>query len=114
VADALSRKHHCNNLMIQSLTSCCDPNEPSLHVIPHGALTNIALIPTIKDEVIVVQKTNVGMGHIRRRLRLGEAKCFHEDVRGVLKDRRKRPGDELGLYPKIDPTLLSSNSAMTI
>jgi hypothetical protein len=47
-------------------------------------LTNIVLIPTIKDEVIAVQKTNVGMGHIRRRLRLGEVKCFHEDAEGVL------------------------------
>jgi hypothetical protein len=84
VADALSCKHHCNNLMIQALTSCCDLEEPSLHVVPHGTLSNIALIPTIKEEVIAVQKTNVGMGHIRRRLRLGEVKCFHEDVDGVL------------------------------
>jgi hypothetical protein len=27
---------------------------------------------------------DVGMGHIRRRLRLGEVKCFHEDTDGVL------------------------------
>jgi hypothetical protein len=84
MADALSRKHHCNNLMVQSCTSCCGPEEPNLHVIPHGALINIALIPTIKDEVIASQRTNIGMGHIRRRLRLGEVKCFHEDVHGVL------------------------------
>jgi hypothetical protein len=30
VEDALSRKHHCNNLLVQSLTSCCDLEEPSL------------------------------------------------------------------------------------
>jgi hypothetical protein len=24
-ADALSHKHHCNNLMVQTHTSCCDP-----------------------------------------------------------------------------------------
>jgi hypothetical protein len=65
VADTMSHKHHCNHLMIQPLTSCCDLEEPSLRVISHGALTNIALIPTIKDEVIAVQKTDVGMGHIR-------------------------------------------------
>jgi hypothetical protein len=70
--------------MIQSLTPCCGPEEPSLRVIPHGMLTYIALIPTIKEEVITVQKTNVGMGHIRRRLRLGEVKYFHEDAEGVL------------------------------
>jgi ubiquinone biosynthesis protein COQ9 len=84
MADALSRKHHCNNLMVQSLTSCCGPEELSLHVIPHGALTNIALISTIKDEIIAVQKIDVGMGHIRRRLRIGEVKCYHEDADGVL------------------------------
>jgi hypothetical protein len=64
VADALSCKHHCNHLMTQPLTSCCDLGEPSLRVAPHGTLTKIALIPTIKDEVIAVQKTDVGMGHI--------------------------------------------------
>jgi hypothetical protein len=54
VADTLSCKHHCNHLMIQALTSCCDLEEPSLCVVPHGTLSNIALIPTIKEEVIAV------------------------------------------------------------
>jgi hypothetical protein len=54
VADTLSRKHHCNHLMIQPITSCCDLEEMDLHVILHGALTNIALIPTIKEEVVAV------------------------------------------------------------
>jgi hypothetical protein len=57
MVDDLSHKHHCDHLMIQPLTSCCDLEELSLHIIPHGALTNIALSPIIKDEVIVVQKT---------------------------------------------------------
>jgi hypothetical protein len=30
VADALSRKHRCNYLRVQSHSSCCDPKEPSL------------------------------------------------------------------------------------
>jgi hypothetical protein len=30
VADALSRKHQCNHLSVQSLHSCCDPEESSL------------------------------------------------------------------------------------
>jgi hypothetical protein len=54
VADALSSKHHCNNLMVQSLISCCDQEESSLLVVPRGMLTNISLIPTIKEEVIAV------------------------------------------------------------
>jgi hypothetical protein len=42
VADALSRKHRCNHLTIQSHPFCCDLEEPSLRVAPHGRLTNIA------------------------------------------------------------------------
>jgi hypothetical protein len=62
--DALSHKHHCNHLMVQSLTSCCDLEESSLHVVPNGTLTNISFIPTIKEEVIAAKKTDVGMGLI--------------------------------------------------
>jgi hypothetical protein len=60
----------------------------SLRVVPHGRLNNIALIPTIKD-VIAAQRTDIGMGHLRRRLELGEAQCFRQDADGVLrfKDR---------------------------
>jgi hypothetical protein len=59
VADALSRKYRCNHLSIQSYYSCCDPEEPSLRVVPHDSLNNIALIPTIKEDVITAQKTDV-------------------------------------------------------
>jgi spore coat polysaccharide biosynthesis predicted glycosyltransferase SpsG len=52
-------------------------------------LNNIALIPSIKEDVIAAQKTDVGMGHIQRRLELGEAQYFRQDANGVLwfKDR---------------------------
>jgi hypothetical protein len=30
MADALNRKHRCNHLTVQSRSSCCDPEEPSL------------------------------------------------------------------------------------
>jgi hypothetical protein len=61
--------------MVQPLTSSCDPAEPSLRVILHGRLNNIALIPSIKEDVIVAQRTYVGMSHIHRGLELGEAQC---------------------------------------
>jgi hypothetical protein len=53
VANALSRKHRCNHIMVQPHPSCCDPKEPSLFVVPQGRLNNIALIPTIKEDIIV-------------------------------------------------------------
>jgi hypothetical protein len=64
VADALSHKHRCNHLISQSHPSCCDPEEPSLRVISHGILNNIALIPTIKEDVITAQRIDNGMGHL--------------------------------------------------
>jgi hypothetical protein len=92
MADALSRKHHYNHLMAQSFTSCCDLEELSLRVIPHGMLTNIALISTIKEEVVASQRMDVGMGHIRMRLMLGKVKCFHEDAYEV-----QRLGSQVGV-----------------
>jgi hypothetical protein len=84
VADALRRKHRCNHLTVQSHSSCGDPEESSLRVVPHGRLNNIALILTIKEDVIATQRTDIGMGHLHRRLELGEAQCFRQDVDGVL------------------------------
>jgi hypothetical protein len=72
-ADTLSRKHHCNHLIVQSHSSYCDLEKPSLRVVPHGRLSNIALIPTIKEDIITIQRTDVGMSHIHQRLELGEA-----------------------------------------
>jgi hypothetical protein len=89
VADAQSCKHRCNHLTAQPLTSCCDPEELSLLVVAHGRLNNIALIPTIKEDVITTRRTDTRMGHIHRRLELGEDQCFRQDADGVLwsKDR---------------------------
>jgi hypothetical protein len=58
-------------------------------------LNNIALIPTIKEDVTAAQRTDTGMGHLHRRLELGEAQCFRQDVDGVLwfKDRLMVPMD---------------------
>jgi hypothetical protein len=84
VVVALRRKHHCNNVMVQPLTSCRDPEEPSPRDVPHGALNNITLIPTIKADVITAKQMDVEMSHIQRRLVLGEVKCFQEDADGVL------------------------------
>jgi hypothetical protein len=58
-------------------------------------LNNIALIPTIKKDGIVAQRTNAGMGPLRQRLELGEAQCFRQDANGVLwfKDHLVVPKD---------------------
>jgi hypothetical protein len=48
-------------------------------------LNNIALIPTIKEDIIAAQSTDIGMGHICQRLELGEAQCLRQDADGVLR-----------------------------
>jgi hypothetical protein len=95
VANALSHKHRCNHIMVQPHLSCCDPEEPSLRVVPHGRLNNIALIPTIKEDIITTQRTDVGMGHLHQRMESGEAQCFQQDANGVMwfKDRVVVPKD---------------------
>jgi hypothetical protein len=65
VTDALSHKHRCNHLTVQPHSSCGDSEELSLRVVPHGRLNNIALIPTIKEDVTTAQRTDIGMGHLR-------------------------------------------------
>jgi hypothetical protein len=52
-------------------------------------LNNIDIIPSIKEDIIATQRTDVEMDHIRRRLELGEAQYFRQDVDEVLwfKDR---------------------------
>jgi hypothetical protein len=73
IADALSRNHRCNYLTIQSHPSCCDIEKLSLRVVPYGRLNNIALIPTIIEDVITTQRTDIGICHIHRRIELSEA-----------------------------------------
>jgi hypothetical protein len=60
-------------------------------VLPDLPLFNITLTPTLRGEIIVVQKNDVVMPHIKRRIQEGDPKvaCFREDVEGTLwfKDR---------------------------
>jgi hypothetical protein len=34
--------------------------------------------------IIAAQRTDIGMGHLRQRMELGEAQCFRQDAEGVL------------------------------
>jgi hypothetical protein len=87
VADALSRKTHCNYLPVVPLTR----EESSIRVLPYVSLYNITITPILRDEIITAQKNDEGMSHLRRRLSEGDPKvnCFREQVEGTLwfKDR---------------------------
>jgi hypothetical protein len=82
IADVLSCKTHCNYLPAIRLTR----EESSTQVLPNLSLFNITLTPTLRVEIIVAQKDNEGMSHIKRRMLEGDLKvaCFREDTEGTL------------------------------
>jgi hypothetical protein len=81
VADALSRKAHCNYLPAVRPTG----EEFSTRVLPDLSLYNVTLTPLLREEIIAAQK-NDGVAHLKRRLAEGDPQvsCFHEDVEGTL------------------------------
>jgi hypothetical protein len=94
VADALSRKAHCNYLLTVRLTG----EESSTRVLPNLSLFNITLTPTLRAEIIAAQKDDEGMDHIKRRMQKGDLKvaCSREDADGTLwfKERLVVPSRE--------------------
>jgi hypothetical protein len=87
VADALSRKAHCNYLPPVLLTV----EESCIRVLLDLSLYNITPTPLLREEIIAAQKNDDGMTHLRRRLSEGDLKvnCFREDAEEFLwfKDR---------------------------
>jgi hypothetical protein len=94
IADTLSYKAHCNYLPVV----CSTTEESSTQVVPDLSLFNITLTPTVRSDIIAAQKSDEGMGNIKRSMRDGDPKvaCFHEDAEGTLwlKDRFVVPKKE--------------------
>jgi hypothetical protein len=84
IADALSRKAHCNYLPIVHLTG----EESSIRVPPDIALYSVTLTPSLRGggEIIASQQQDVGVSHIKRKLTKGDPKvsCFHVDGKRML------------------------------
>jgi hypothetical protein len=82
IEDTLSRKAHCNYLLVIRLTG----EESSTYVLAYLSLFNIILTPTLRDEIIAAQKNDEGMYHIKRRMQEGDPKaaCLHKDAEGTL------------------------------
>jgi hypothetical protein len=94
VADTLSHKTHCKYLPVMHSSG----KESITRVSPDLSLFNITLTPTLRSEIIVAQKRDKGLGHIKRRMLEGDPKvsCFCEDAEGTLwfKDRLVVPKKE--------------------
>jgi hypothetical protein len=87
IADALSRKAHCNYMPDVRLTG----ERSSTRVLLNLSLFNITLTPTLRAEIIAAQRDDEGMDHIKRRMQEGDPKvaCFHEDVEGTLRFKER-------------------------
>jgi len=87
VADALSQKSHCN-----FLDSLLEDGFNPLHPI---VLHNITVSCSLESKIIERQKTDVGVFHIKRKMKEKDTKHFRLDERGVLwfKDRLVVPKD---------------------
>jgi hypothetical protein len=72
--------------------------ESSTRVLSDLSLFNITLTPSLRGDIIVAQKNDVGMAHIKIRIQEGDPKvaCFREDAEGTLwfKDRLVVPRKE--------------------
>ena len=86
MADALSRKSYCNNLMLQQY-------QPSLHeefrklnleIVPHGFLSTLVAKPTLEDQIIATQKQDSGIQEIKQNIVSGVAKCFSANDQGTI------------------------------
>ncbi|WVZ75803.1 hypothetical protein U9M48_023834, partial [Paspalum notatum var. saurae] len=97
VADALSRKAHCNFIEARPTVRvlCCEIGEIEMPTVLKAKLYNLIIEPTIKDQIIASQKKNKGMAHIRDEINEKKKDCFKLDEEGVFwfKNRLVVPKD---------------------
>ena len=78
MADALSRKSYCNNLMLQQGQALLHEEfcKLNLHIAPHGFLSTLVAKPTPVDQIISAQKQDTGISRIKRNINKGVVGCF--------------------------------------
>ncbi|WVZ69508.1 hypothetical protein U9M48_018282 [Paspalum notatum var. saurae] len=104
VADALSRRAHCNvnEARPTARVICWEMDEIEMPTEQLVELYSLIIEPTIKDLVIAAQKQDPGMAHIREGIDEEKKACFTLDDQGVLwfKNRLVVPKD-MELWKKI-------------
>jgi hypothetical protein len=76
VADALSRKFHCNSLVSEDFHLS--------HLLHPVVLHNITVDCSLRSWIIELQKTDVSVFHIKRKMKEQETKHFRVDDKGIL------------------------------
>jgi len=86
VADALSRKHRCNCLLVTSFTEtlCHEMGKLSLEMIPHGTLGHITLDSVLEDQIQLAQVEDEEIRRIIRKISVKDEgyKQFWQDETG--------------------------------
>ena len=84
VANALSQNYHCNSLL-----------EDGFNLLHPAGLHNNTVNCSLELKIIELQQTDVGIFHIKRKMKEEESKHFLLDENGVLwfKDRLVVPKD---------------------
>ncbi|WVZ84571.1 hypothetical protein U9M48_031596, partial [Paspalum notatum var. saurae] len=97
VADALSRRAHCNVLEVQPTARviCWEMDQIEMPMEQLAELYNLIMEPTIKGQIITAQKQDKGMAFIREGMDEKKRACFTLDDQGVLwfKNRLVVPKD---------------------
>jgi hypothetical protein len=88
VVDALSRKSHCNSLVSEDFHLA--------HLLHLVVLHNITVDCSLRSQIIELQKTDVGVFHIKWNIKEQETKNFRVDDKGILwfNDRLVVPKDK--------------------
>src|SRR3954466_2675563 len=86
MADALSHKSYCNNLMLQQYQPllCEELQKMNLEIVPYGFLSTLVVKLTLEDQIKAAQKCARGIRHIKAKIASGKAKCFTLDNEGVV------------------------------
>jgi hypothetical protein len=88
VADALSRKVHCNCLTVElySETLCEDLRKLRLEIVEQGSLNAISAESNLYDRIVLAQLNDEGVQLIKQKLAEGDPKysCFRKDAKDVV------------------------------
>ena len=86
VADALSRKSYCNNLMLQQdqPSLCKEFARLNLEIVPRGFLTTLEVKPSLEDQIKEAQEQDDYIANIKKNISSGVDKCFTTDDKGIV------------------------------
>jgi len=78
VADALSRKVHCNYVSDRPTVRvlCCEFEQLSMNMDQQSILCNLTLQTTLRGQIIEAQREDEGITHIRANLAKNKDSCF--------------------------------------